>query len=64
MVGNTSAVTVRATLTFNQTALGFDVKPEGMRDPLTNVSLKPTERGWSLDLEPEAARWLWLEASP
>lgn len=63
-IGNTSALAVQTTLTFNQAALGFAVKTERVRDPLTGAALKPTEQGWSLQLEPEATRWLWIEANP
>jgi hypothetical protein len=63
-VGNTSAVAVQTTLTFNQAALGFGVKTERVRDPLTGAALRPTEQGWRFQLEPEATRWLWIEANP
>ena len=63
-VGNTSAIAVQTRLTYNQAALGFGVKTERVRDPLTGAALKPTEQGWSLELEPEATRWLWIEANP
>jgi len=62
-VGNTAAAAVQTTLTFNPAALGFAVHPDHVRDPLTGVAIKPTVTGWSLSLEPEATRWLWVEAS-
>jgi hypothetical protein len=63
-VGNTSAVAVQTTLTFNPAVLGFSVKTERVRDPLTGAVLQPNEQGWSLHLDPEAIRWLWIEADP
>lgn len=62
-VGNTAAAAVQTTLTFNQAALGFAVKPDRVRDPLADAAVKPTAQGWQLQLEPEATRWLWVEVS-
>ena len=62
-VGNISAATVQAILSFNQATLGFTVTPDHVRDPLAGASVKPTEAGWRLQLKPEMNRWLWIEAS-